>query len=260
MTIKFVTNYPAAFVPDKKLLVISDLHIGLETELLRSGIKVHKQIEKFKEIIDKLIGLTGANGLVILGDVKHKVPGAYFQELKDIPKLLEYLSKKIKVIVIKGNHDDGIEMLIPAGVKLCSSRGFKFGKYGFFHGHAWPGKKLMECNYLFMGHLQPAIEFRDKMGYRSRQQSWLRAKLNQDVIKKKYKIKKTGGLNLIVVPAFNSLSGSLNVAGGKNLSGPLLTNDAINLDNALAYLLDGTHLGDVKSLKKKFQKFLLART
>jgi len=260
MTIKFVTNYPAAFITDKRILVISDLHIGLETELLKSGIKIHKQVEKFKEVVDKLIELTDAKALVILGDVKHKVPGAYFQELKDIPKFLEYLSTKVKLYVIKGNHDDGIELLIPKGVKLHGSRGLKIDKYGFFHGHAWPSKKLMKCDYLFMGHLQPAIEFRDKLGYRSRPQAWLKTKLNQEIIKTKYKVKKIGKLNLIVLPAFNKLTGSLNVTGDKKISGPLLTNNAFTLDESSAYLLDGTYLGDIKSLKKRFQKLLLAST
>lgn len=260
MTIKFVTNYPAAFITDKSILVISDLHVGLETELLHSGIKIHKQVEKFKDIIDKLIQLTNAKTLIILGDLKHKVPGAYFQELKDIPKFLEYLSTKVEVFVIKGNHDDGIEMLIPDGVKLYSSRGFRIGKYGFFHGHAWPSKKLMQCDYLFMGHIQPAVEFRDKLGYRSRQQAWLKTKLNQPIIKKRYDVKKTGKLNLIVLPAFNKLTGSLNVAGEKKLSGPLLANNVFNMRDAEAYLLDGTYLGDVDSLKKRFQKLLLAST
>jgi len=260
MTIKFITNYPATFIKDKKILVISDLHIGLETQLLRSGIKIHKQVEKFKEIIDKLIELTNASTLIILGDLKHKVPGAYFQELRDIPKFLEYLSTKVKVLVTKGNHDDGIELLIPHGVKLYSSRGFKISKYGFFHGHAWPSKKLMQCDHIFIGHIQPAVEFRDKLGYRSRQQAWLKTKLNQEIIKNRYKIKKTGKLNLIVLPAFNNLTGSLNVTGEKKLSGPLLANNIFNLGDAVAYLLDGTYIGDIKSLKKRFQKLLLAST
>ncbi len=260
MTIKFVTNYPAAFITDKKILVISDLHIGLETELLKSGIKIHKQVEKFKEVVDKLIELTDAKALVILGDVKHKVPGAYFQELKDIPKFLEYLSTKVKLYVIKGNHDDGIGLLMPKGVKLYGSRGLKIDKYGFFHGHAWPSKKLMKCDYLFMGHLQPGIEFRDKLGYRSRQQAWLKTKLNRPPIKKKYNVRKFGKLNLIVLPAFNKLTGSLNVTGDEKISGPLLTNNAFTLDESSAYLLDGTYLGDIKSLKKRFQKLLLAST
>ncbi|MEK6909466.1 MAG: hypothetical protein AABW61_00130, partial [Candidatus Aenigmatarchaeota archaeon] len=148
---------------------------------------------------------------------------------------------------------DFLETLIPAGVKLYGSKGFKIGKYGFFHGHAWPSQKLMRCDYLFMGHIQPAIEFKDKLGYRSRQQIWLKGKLNQTVIKKKYKITSTGKLNIIILPSFNSLLGSLNVMEKKDLSGPLLTSKAMNLDDMRTYLLDGTYLGILKYLKKKIR-------
>ena len=253
MSIKLLTDYPVAFISDKKILVISDTHIGIEYDLSQSGIRIHKQIEKFEEVLDKLIAHTKAKTLVILGDVKYKVPGTSIQELRDIPKFLDYLSIKVKVLITKGNHDDYLETLIPSKVKLYGSKGFKFGEYGFFHGHAWPNKRLMECDYLFTGHIQPAVEFKDKLGYRSRQQVWLKGKLNQDAIKKKYKIRSTGKLNIIVFPAFNSLSGSLNLTEYEDLSGPLLTNKILNLDDMKTYLLDGTYLGILKYLKKKIR-------
>ncbi len=253
MSIKLLTDYPATFISDKKILIISDLDIGIEYDLSQAGIRIHKQIEKFKETLDKLIDLTKAKTLVILGDVKHKVPGASIQELWDIPKFLEYLSTKVKVLITKGNHDDYLETLVPAEVNLYSSRGTKIDKYGFFHGHAWPSKKLMKCDYLFMGHIQPSIEFKDKLGYRSRQQVWLKGKLNQAVIKKKYKINSTGRLNIVILPAFNTLSGSLNIISKEDLSGPFLTNNVMNLDDMRTYLLDGTYLGMLKYLKRKIR-------
>jgi hypothetical protein len=253
MAIRLLTDHPALLIKEKKLLVISDLHIGLEYDLLMSGIKIHKQIEKFKVTIDNLVNLTKASTLVILGDIKYKVPGTTIQELKDIPKFFDYLKNTFKkVILTKGNHDDFLETITPKEVKIHGSRGFKLGKYGFFHGHAWPSKNLMQCDCLFIGHLQPAVEFKDDLGYRSIQQVWLKGKLNQDLIKRKYGIKKTGKLNLIVVPSFNKLSGSLivNKKLEEELLGPLLTNKILNMDDCKAYLLDGTYLGSVKQLKK----------
>lgn len=253
MAIRLITDYPALLIKEKKLLVISDLHIGIEYELLKSGITIHKQIEKFKVTIEGLIKLTKASSLVILGDIKYKVPGTSIQELKDIPKFLEHLQNKFKkVIITKGNHDDFLETISPKGVKLYSSKGFNIDKYGFFHGHAWPSKSLMKCDNLFIGHLQPAVEFRDDLGYRSIQQVWLKSKLNQELVKKKYGIEKTGKLNLIVVPSFNKLAGSLivNKKLEEDLLGPLLTNKVLNMDDCKAYLLDGTYLGNVKQLKK----------
>lgn len=249
---KFIIDYPALFIEKLKSLIISDLHIGIEYCLAKSGIRVSKQIEKFKEDIYHLQKLTNASQLIILGDVKHKVPGTSIQEYKDIPKFFESLVKIFKkIIVVRGNHDADLHYLIP-NIKIYSSRGFKLEKYGFFHGHAWPSAKLMQCDYLFMGHLQPAIEFKDDLGYRSIQQVWLKGKLNKNLIKKKYKIKRTGKLNLVVLPSFNRLAGCLavNKILEGELIGPLVVNKILDIDESKAYLLDGTLLGKVMELKK----------
>jgi putative SbcD/Mre11-related phosphoesterase len=252
MAVRFLTNYPALFISDKKILVISELHLGLEYELHKSGIKIPSQRIKFEDTIDELIQLTKAKTLVILGDIKHKVPGSTIREDVEIPKFLENLKQKIKVILVKGNHDDKIEGIIPLGVKIYGSRGFKTGKYGFFHGHAWPSKKLMECDYLFMGHVHPAIEFRDSFGFRSVLSIWLKGKLDQELVRKKYKIKKTGKLNSTILPTFNSILGgaALNRIAKERHTGPLFVNKIFDVENSKVYLLDGTYLGVLKDLKK----------
>jgi putative SbcD/Mre11-related phosphoesterase len=245
--IKFLADYPVAFISGKKILVIADIHLGIENELYNKGILIHPQVEKFRKILEELIDQNRAKTLVILGDLKHNVPGISLREERQIPKLFDSLVEKVKVILCKGNHDTELKGLLPEKVKIYSSRGFQNGEYGFFHGHAWPDKNLMKCNYLFMGHLQPAIEFVDKLGYRSIQQVWLKGNLNQNLIKKKYKISKTGELSIIIVPSFNKLSGSLivNKKLKEELTGPLFTNKILDMDKMTAYLLDGTCLGKV---------------
>jgi len=245
--IKFLYEYPVTFISDKKILVISDLHIGIENELYNKGVVIPPQVEKFKKILDKLIEQTKAKKLVILGDLKHNVPGISLREERQIPKLFEDLVKRVEVVLCKGNHDTEMKGLLPENVKIYSSRGFKIEEYGFFHGHAWPSKLLIKCDYLFMGHVQPAVEFIDKLGYRSVQQVWLKGELNQEIIKKKYKTKKTGELNIIITPSFNKLSGSLvvNKKLKEELTGPLFTNKVLDINKMTAYLLDGTCLGKV---------------
>lgn len=252
MVIRFLTDYPALFISEKKILVISELHLGIEYELDKSGIRIPSQRRKFEETLEQLIKLTKAKTLVILGDIKHKVPGATIREDVEIPKFLENLKQKIKVILLKGNHDDNIEGIIPSGVKIYGSRGYKIGKYGFFHGHAWPSKKLMECDYLFMGHVHPAIEFRDSFGFRSVLNVWLKGKLNLVLAKKKYKLKKTGELNTIILPTFNTILGGamLNRIKKERHTGPLFANKIFDINSSKVYLLDGTYLGTLKELKK----------
>lgn len=252
MTMRFITNYPALFVADKKILVIAELHLGLEYEIYKNGVTIPPQRKKFQETIDKLVELTKAKTLIILGDVKHKVPGSTIREDREIPLFFEYLTSKVKVICCKGNHDDGIEGILPKSVKIYSSRGCKIGKYGFFHGHAWPSKNLMRCDYLFTGHIHPAIEFKDGFGYRSVFHVWLKGQLDKELIKKKFKIKKTGKLITIVLPTFNNiLSGvAVNKVAKEDVIGPLLKNRIFDTDSSKVYLLDGTYLGNIKNLKK----------
>lgn len=252
MKIKFLMDLPALLIPDKKILVIADLHIGLEHELYKNGIVIHPQAEKFRKTIDQLIEATGARTLVVVGDVKHKVPGITYREEKEIPKLFSYLIRKVEVIVVKGNHDTYLQEILPKEVKVYPSEGFRIGKYGFFHGHAWPSKDLMGCDYLFMAHIHPVIEFSDDFGYRNIEQVWVKGRLNDDLVKKKYGIDKTGQLDLIVLPTFNRLLGgvALNRVFRRNLIGPILVNKILDLKNSKAYLLDGTFLGDIKHLTK----------
>ncbi len=251
--IKFITNNPICFIPEEKTLVISDVHIGIEHELFKSGIVVPKQSDSFLKTLNFAIDLTHAKRLVILGDLKYKVPGTSMGELKAIPIFLEKLMKNVKVILCKGNHDDNIETLLPDGVKLHGSGGFKMHNYGFFHGHAWPSKKLMSCDYLLMGHLQPAVEFKDSLGYRTIEQIWVKAKVDAKLTMKKYGISKTGKLNLIIVPAFNKLSGAfvLNSKNKRGLFGPLFNSKILNSKKFKLYMLDGTYLGSLEEFTKK---------
>ncbi len=252
MTIKFVTDYPAAFITEKKILVISDLHLGIEHELYEKGIVIHPQSQKFQQILGELIELTKAKTLVILGDLKHEVPGISLREEREIPKLLSYLTERVKVILTKGNHDTDLKGLTPESMQVVDGKGIRIGNYGFFHGHAWPSKKLMQCDYLFMGHLQPSVEFVDDFGYRMVEQVWVKGKLDSETIKKKYKIDKVGKLNIVIAPSFNRLAGSfpVNKILKEQLLGPLLTNKALNLEKSKVYLLDGTYLGLIGKFEK----------
>ncbi len=247
---KFIKNYPALFIEEKKILVIGDLHIGIQHELSKSGINIPSQIKKIKKDIDFLINSTKASTLIILGDIKHKVPGMSRQEIKDIPELFEYLSSKVKIVICKGNHDDQIEKIIPKEIKIHGTKGFKIGKYGFNHGHTWPSKQLLACDYLIIGHTHPVIQFTDKFGYKIFKQVWIKGKINQDKIKEKYGVEKTGKLEVIIIPSFNKLLGGtpINKKEDNELLGPLLRNDFISIDNCELYLLDGTYLGKLNNI------------
>jgi putative SbcD/Mre11-related phosphoesterase len=247
MKIKFLTE--PALLLDSKNLVITDLHIGIEHEIYKAGITVPSQLEKLKERLDKIIKQTKAKHLIILGDIKHQVPSISVQEYREIPKFLENFSK-IKVSIVKGNHDGNIEKIVPSKVDVYEPKGFKLGKVLLTHGQAWPDKDDLDAEYLVMGHVHPAVEFWTD-NFRSMEPCWLKCNIDVKKIKKKYKTE-TSLKQGIVMPSFNHIIGGMafNSKDFKPL-GPLLNNNVLKWKKSEVYLLDGMFIGKVSDLKYK---------
>jgi len=250
MSIQFLTNYPAVYIKEEKILAIADVQIGLEHELYKKGIYIHPQVPKFLKTLNQLIKLTKAKKLMILGDLKHQVPGINLRETRELPKFFDGLLGKVEIIFVKGNHDTDMGGIIPSEVKVFDGKGTKIRNYGFFHGHAWPLKEITKCDYIFMGHMQPAVEFKDSFGFRMLEQVWIKGKFEKKSFMKKYKIDETGELNLIVLPAFNPLLGSAIVNKKNKKEHGFLRKEVFNIGKSSAYLLDGTNLGKIRDLKK----------
>lgn len=251
---KFITGKPALFIA--KTLVVADLHIGVEYEYYKSGIRIPSNTESMRNDVEKLVKLTKAKKLVILGDVKHKVPGVTKQELREIPGFLQSLGSKLDIDLVPGNHDSGFKDLIPKNVRLHSSRGFASNECYFLHGHTWPPSEFLKKKYVFVGHEHPQIEFRDSLGYRFFEPVWVRVKLDRNKLKKKYTLPRNLP-ELIILPRFNRLSGGISmnrpVSDIDKAHKPYHTGigtlvRSSKLRSARIYLLDGTFLGKLCSL------------
>jgi len=247
MKIKFLTE-PALLI-ENKVLIISDLHIGIEYEIFQSGITIPSQVERLEKRIDNLLKQTKAKHLVILGDVKHQVPTISWQEYKDIPKFLDHF-QNIKISIVKGNHDGNIERLARKDIAIYEPTGFKINNFLLTHGQAWPNKNDLSAEYLIMGHVHPAVEFWTE-NFRTIEPCWLKCGIDNKRLKEKYGIK-TKLKQGIIMPAFNHLIGGMafNSKGFEPL-GPLLKNGVLKWREAEVYLLDGTFLGILKELKSK---------
>jgi len=231
---KFLTNYPAMLIKD--YLVISDLHLGITRGLYEKGVSVPSQVKTMLDKIHKLKKLSKAKNLVILGDLKHRVPGTSWQEEMEIPNFLSRL-KFDKIIVIKGNHDGDIEKLIPSK-KISVKKSFVIGKYYLSHGHRKLGKTKAEI--IIIGHSQPHVRFQDEMKARYSEPVWVRG-----YTKRLSKNSKAPVYKVIIVPAFNELCGATTINKDK-LLGPIAKN--LNYKKSHAYLLDGTDLGKLSDL------------
>ena len=244
MLIKFLTE-PAMLIG--KALVISDLHIGIEFEIFHSGITIPSQVERLESRLEAIIKATKANHLVILGDLKHQVPSISWQEYREIPHFLEHF-KKMKISIVKGNHDGNIERLVTVDADIYEPAGFKLDNVLLTHGQAWPDRKDLDAEFIVMGHVHPAVEFFTE-GFRSVEPCWIRCEVDNNKLYKKFKVK-TEFTQGVIMPSFNHLIGGMafNSKGFEPL-GPLLTNNVLRWKDGEVYLLDGTLLGSLKDLK-----------
>lgn len=272
--------HPAALVKTEKTktLLIADPHLGWEMQLQEKGIHVPSQTPKILNKLTAIITEYKPDAIVILGDVKYTVVSHEFGEWQDIPDFFKKLKDYIGNIgIVRGNHDANLEPLLPENVEFLSASGAVIGDVGVFHGHKWPSPALLGCKTLVMGHLHPVVVFRDPTGCKITRQVWMKAKCNPEdlakillhksgvkidssvaqTLKKHYSIRAKAS-EIFIMPSFNDFLGGRPVnetrprkeIGSEALIGPVLRSEAVDVDNAELYLLDGTFLGTLNQLRQ----------
>lgn len=151
----------AVWIPEEKILVISDLHLGYE-ESLNIGIP-RSQYKETLGSLDKIFKKIGrAREIVILGDLKHEFSQASSQEWGETLSLVDYLKERSeKVILIRGNHDNYLGIITRRkDVELVDYYIEK--SFGFLHGDKQRAEILdKKVKIIFLGHLHPAISIRE---------------------------------------------------------------------------------------------------
>ncbi len=244
-----------------RVLVVADIHLGIEWDLGNSGIVIPSQSGQGLAKIMEYIDAVAPDRVVLLGDVKHNVPRISWQEREEVPHFLESIAKRIAVDIVPGNHDGDMEFLLQRilpglEVTLQPARGFVLDGVGYFHGHTWPDPVLLSCDHIVMAHNHPTIRFTDPLGSSSAEPAWIRTRLNRKVLEAHFKAK-AGDLpwsdpEVVIMPAFCQLCGGVafNESLHDDLLGPVFSSGAVELDGAQAYLLDGTRLGKLSDLRK----------
>lgn len=254
MKIEPILDYPACIIGNS--LIITDLHLGIERSYKEEGIRIPTQTKKWKKKIIEITKEQEINELILLGDVKNKIPTLSWQERKEIPNFLEEIAEKYKITIIPGNHDGNIHKLKPRKteneIEIKDTNGITRNNLYLFHGHTWPKKEAFSKSKIIMGHNHPIIRFKDELGRRHDEKSWIRVYLNKEKISNHYKDEITwNNPQLIIEPAFNSLVGGVAFNGSrKNFLGPLLNSGTYKYQSMETNLVDGTYLGKVKRLEK----------
>jgi putative SbcD/Mre11-related phosphoesterase len=239
-----ILNEPALFINEKKILVLADLHIGIESELNEKGINAASQIKKITNHFILLCKKYKPKEIVLLGDIKHNIPSSTIQERKDVKNFLEEIKSYGIIHIVPGNHDGNIQKILPDHTILHPSDGFIIENMGFVHGHRWPSQEIMDSKQMIMGHTHPTIMFTDRLGYKTFEPCWVKANFDKNKLKQKYS--NSSNPEILVMPAFNPLCGGI-AANSQGITGPL--GKIIDIKNAQIFLIDGTHLGKIKDIK-----------
>jgi putative SbcD/Mre11-related phosphoesterase len=239
-----IIDEPAFIIKEKKLLVIADLHIGIENELRENGLQVPSQTNAMEQRLISILTTNTIDDVILLGDIKHNIPSSTIQERTDVIRFLNTIQTYGTLHALPGNHDGNIDRLLPSTIKLHSSDGFVFDGIGFTHGHRKPNQEVMQCEQVVIGHTHPTVMLTDRLGHRTFEQCWLRSVPLSDKLLEKYPTSHT--LQILVMPAFNPLCGGIAV-NRDPLLGPFKS--LIDIENAEVYLLDGSSLGKVKDCK-----------
>lgn len=243
----------------KRALIVSDLHLGYESELAREGIFFPNQLPNILERLLRLLDRHKVDALVLLGDVKHRVVGVSWRESRQVTELLRVMRERVdEILITPGNHDAGIMSLAEGMASVVSGRGVRFGDAWLLHGHCWPPVQAAETRLLIIGHTHPVVGLARGPG--SRRKVYLAMKASKPRVARMLaeKVGREAGLEgrlrggfvrLLVMPHFNNaLQGvelSQLVGSGRGVS-PLLRAGVFSVSDASILLLDGARLGGVE--------------
>lgn len=234
-----------ATVDGEQIVLIADYHAGIETALrYERGIEVADRSDERRRRLLDCLDRANADRLVILGDLMHSIGEPDSQERKEVRTLLDALSA-VDVTLVKGNHDGEIETWADQ-LTVTDTRGTRLGSLGLVHGHTWPAVSVLEADVVCLGHEHPQVRLEDDVGGYRVERIWLRGTLRRFPFAERLDTLDWRRPGFVVLPAFNDLVGGtwVNVEEQEFLT-PWFPQA---IDSADAYLLDGTRLGQYRTI------------
>jgi putative SbcD/Mre11-related phosphoesterase len=219
------------WLKNQKVLILSDLHLGYEQNLHQKGILLPKfQLEEILNSLQQIFQKVKPQTIVINGDFKHEFASVSKQEWNDALKVIDYLQKQTKkIILIRGNHDTIIEPIaLRKNIRIMQE--YKLEDISILHGD-----KIIytDAKTIIIGHEHPAVSLTDK-SKTEKYKCFLKGKWNKQ--------------NLIVMPSFNPLLEGTNVLKQTTLS-PYLK----EIENFEVYVVgedEVFNLGKIKKLRE----------
>jgi hypothetical protein len=255
-----VVGEPAAVaeLESERALLVADVHAGIEIGLrYERGVELDSRADERRERLCELLAETGADRLVVLGDLAHRIGAPEGDEREELETLIRAVTDRVPMTLVEGNHDAGVADAFAADIDVIGSGGEVLGSdggVGVLHGHTWPAPDLLDADVVCMGHEHPQVRLEDAVGGSRVERAWLRGEIDPVAFVEDPGVDTPSGHRgadaiadppeLVVFPAFNERSGGTWVnVDGQSFLAPFLPEA---LPTGDAYLLDGTRLGDFR--------------
>jgi len=227
-----------------KHLVITDLHIGFENILSHNKIFLgnNSSVKQITANVSNLLRRENIDSLILLGDIKSSISQISKNEWNDVPYFFNKIKKESDIILVPGNHDAGIDKLVPNEISMTNSKGLVIDDVLLTHGHTIPSENFSNVNRIIMGHIHPVFFQKDSLVNGER--VWISLKAKKDLIFPSAK----GEIEITVIPSFNPFFYATQKRHYKKSISPIIEkvkNDSI----AKIITLNGEIIGNESELK-----------
>ena len=240
INLRIIPKKPALILEGtKRILIITDLHIGFEDKFERNDVFVGKNTTILNTIseVDEIINSENPDMLVLLGDIKSSIKSISKNEWEEIPLFLKKMNEKIETILVPGNHDANISNLVPKETTITSSIGLVIENTLLTHGHTLPSTNYSHVDKIIMGHIHPV--FFQKESLINGQRVWITMKIEKQNIFSS----DNGEIEITIVPSFNQYFYATNKKYYKKSISPIIQKIK-KCKSAKILTLDGTIIGN----------------
>jgi metallophosphoesterase superfamily enzyme len=246
MNLEFFKDGPALIIEgEQRLLVVADLHFGIEADLAAHGLHFRSRSAERVERLLKIIDTADPDMLILLGDVKHSIPTLTRQEFNELPGILEAIRSCIPMKVFPGNHDIGIERYLVES-EIQQKDGAVVDGVGYLHGHTYPSP-LLAGHLMVIGHHHPQLSLKDEVGCALQAPAYLRAGLDMERLGLAADPESATPTRVLFMPSFNEIAGYDIFRIIDNPFSPL--SRYMKKEEAEIILADGTYIGHFSSLQ-----------
>ncbi len=145
-----------AFWVETRTLLVADLHLGKSETMGVAGIPIpagilEHQLQRLRQAIDA----TDAARLVIVGDLLHAPAGMTAPLVEAVASWRRGV--RAEIVVVPGNHDRKLERVSAEWELTVTGWEWHDGPFTFRHE---PAREAASGEYLWCGHLHPAVRLR----------------------------------------------------------------------------------------------------